>query len=467
MTEQAVQIIITTKLGDESREIAQSIAVGELEGGLASLKQSLHVTTGAMVYEMLDRLIHQHRPKTWQNLGTAKRSLLTECGQIHFRRHVYRDASHKRFTPLDLLLNITPSARNSKKVEAMGACLAADSSYRKAAQLLSYAIKQELSPSTLFRMVQRVGKKVRGWETEEQASGEVAASLLYCEADGVNIHLQGETQKNAEVKVGVFYTGKTAIAKDRFRCTNKVSTCQLGMSTHDWQVHLRELAYAHYNFDTIKMAVVGGDGADWVQNSFEFLGVPTVHLLDRFHVVRSLKRGYASVLNVSKISKTLFTKGFDAIKSQLLAGMAKVGTPLQERQAETYAYLDAHQDSLVNLDRRGLPYSFSSLGVMEGNVDKLVRQRMRGRGLSWSLSGAQCMLAVLRHKNLIQSRAFQYLPLAQPRQYFVNRPVRRSAPKWSATSYAIPAFSDTSASPPWVQLLKRQLNDSLSINSFL
>ena len=368
--------------------------------------------------------------------------------------------------PLDLLLNITPYARNSKKLEAMGACLAADSSYRKAAQLLSYAVKQELSPSTLFRMVQRVGKKVRGWESEEQDPGKIASSLLYCEADGVYSHLQRETQKKAEVKVGVFYTGKTAIAKDRFRCSNKVTTCQLGLSTSDWQVHLRELAYSHYNFDTIKMAVVGGDGADWVQNSFEFLGVPTVHLLDRFHVLRSLKRGYASVLNISKISNTLFTKGFDAIKSQLLAGMAKVDTPLQKRQAETFAYLDAHQDSLVNLDRRGLPYSFSSLGVMEGNVDKLVRQRMRGRGLSWSRSGADCMLAILQHKDLIQSQAFQFLPLVQPHQLFVNRPVKRSAPKWSPTNYAIPAFSDASASLPWVQLLKRQLNDRLSITSF-
>lgn len=37
MTEQAVQIIITVKLGDESREVTQSMAIEELEGGIASL----------------------------------------------------------------------------------------------------------------------------------------------------------------------------------------------------------------------------------------------------------------------------------------------------------------------------------------------------------------------------------------------------------------------------------------------
>ncbi|MEL7646004.1 MAG: hypothetical protein AAGU04_07060, partial [Anaerolineaceae bacterium] len=62
--------------------------------------------------------------------------------------------------------------------------------------------------------------------------------------------------------------------------------------------------------------------------------------------------------------------------------------------------------------------------------------------------------------------AFLYLPLAKPKSQLVNRPVKRSAPKWNSTTYSIPAFSGTSASEPWVQLLKRQLNDSLSINNF-
>jgi hypothetical protein len=466
MTDQAVQIIITIKIGDESRQVEQNIAIEELEGGISSLNQSMQVSLGGLIFEMLDAKIHEQRPKAWQSLGTAKRSLLTEFGEIRFKRHIYWDGKDRRFTPLDLLLDITPYARNSKKLDAMGASLSAGSSYREAAQVLSYAIKQTLSPSTLFRMVQRVGRKVQAWEAEEKDPGKIAAPILYCEADGVYIHLQGEPQRKAEVKVGAFYTGKTAIGLNRYRCENKVTTCQLGLSTSDWQVHLRELAYAHYNFDSIRMAVVGGDGASWVQNSFEFLGVPAVHLLDRFHVLRSLRRSFAAVLNTSELSKTLFAKGFDAIAPQLEAGFAKSGTSLRKQQDETYAYLAAHKDSLVSLDQRGLAHSFSSLGAMEGNVDKLVRQRMRGRGLSWSLSGAQCMLAVLRHKNLIKSRAFLYLPLAKPKSQLVNRPVKRSAPKWNSTTYSIPAFSGTSASEPWVQLLKRQLNDSLSINNF-
>ena len=59
MTEQTVQIIITIKLGEESREVAQSLAIEELEGGLASLNQSMQVTLGGMIFEMLDAKIHE------------------------------------------------------------------------------------------------------------------------------------------------------------------------------------------------------------------------------------------------------------------------------------------------------------------------------------------------------------------------------------------------------------------------
>ena len=80
----------------------------------------------------------------------------------------------------------------------------------------------------------------------------------------------------------MFYTGKSWIGQNRYRCTDKLTTCQLGLSSSAWQNHLRELAYRNYDFDRIRLAVVGGDGAEWVRNSFEGLGKPTIHLLDRF-----------------------------------------------------------------------------------------------------------------------------------------------------------------------------------------
>jgi hypothetical protein len=100
-------------------------------------------------------------------------------------------------------------------------------------------------------------------------------------------------------------------------------------------------------------------------------------------------------------------------------------------------------------------------------VDKLVRQRMEGRGLCWSLAGAQAMLAVLRHKQQLLEHSFKYITVAKPDK-FVNR-VKGSQNKkvYSPYSVSVPIFSGSDASKPWVQLLKRKIDDGLSLNAYL
>ena len=466
MTEKPVESIIAEIIEDHG----QKNVLADLEKSLASLTQSLQNELTGSILEMLEKELHRRRPQGWKNLGTAKRSLLTELGEIQYKRHIYRDEQGRRQMPLDQLLQIDRYARNSRNLDAMGASLAAESRYRKAAETLSYRLKQDVSPSTISRMVGRVGKKIQSWEAQEQYSeappGKISAPVLYCESDGVYIHLQREKQKKAEVKVGICYTGKKMIGKKRFRCKDKVTTCQLGLSNLERQVHLRELVYRHYDCFRVRLAVIGGDGAAWVQNSFDLLGLPEIHLLDRFHVLRSLRRSFASVPDISELSKELFSQGFSAIAPQLRKNMAEQETALHKRQLETYHYLRTHANSLVSLDQRGFAFSFSTLGSMEGNVDKLVRQRMRGRGMAWSVSGAQSLLAVMRHKQLIKSRALAYLPAGKPGSRPSAGRSKGTVPKWSAPTYSIPAFSSAESSDDWVQLLKHLIDDSLFINAF-
>ena len=49
----------------------------------------------------------------------------------------------------------------------------------------------------------------------------------------------------------------------------------------------------------------------------------------------------------------------------------------------------------------------SNLGAIEGNVDKLVVRRLKGRGRSWCIEGAKAMMAVCRHKTALKQNAFQ------------------------------------------------------------
>ena len=213
MTEQAVEIIIQVKIGAVGKEIREDIPINNLMSGITKLAKGFTNVIAAIVMEVAEQAIHVHVPKSWINLGTAPRSVLTEIGLIRYKRHIYEDDKQQRRKPLDELLNILPYERNSKKVEAMIASLATEISYRQTAELSGYILNDQISASTVGRMCRRVGEKIQAIESHEMFAkplmGDCPADVLYCETDGVYIHLQRENQKRTEVKVGMFYTGKS------------------------------------------------------------------------------------------------------------------------------------------------------------------------------------------------------------------------------------------------------------------
>ena len=353
----------------------------------------------------------------------------------------------------------------------MAASLAAISSFRNAAELFSYVIKEPVSASSIHRMTGRVGAELQAMERimdeENLEPGKIVAPRIAAEADGVFIKLQGEKAKCAEVKVALFYTGKQAISPHRHRLINKVISCQLGMSNEEWQQHLAALAYRSYDMSKVRYAQIGGDGAKWVRNSFDYLGVPGHHLLDRFHVIRSINTAFGSALNVGELQARLFSHGFAAIETDLMRVIARQKGAKKDQQIRCFEYLKANQDALIDLDKRGVgEFNFCSMGAMEGNVDKLVAQRMKGNGRSWSMKGAQHMLAVLRYKSLIKTEAFVMLTIPKNEAKSRWKYQRYKDPEWTPKSASVPIFSSTHGSDNWVQLLKCKVNDMLSINAF-
>ena len=473
MTDASVSIIITVKAGEVSETIEKDISVMEMESDLNKVFQSSQQQVTAMLFDLLEAQLHAYvsTQTEWKNIGTEQRSVLLESGSITYRRHIYKDKQGKRHKPFDDLLHLRAYQRNSRKVEAMAASLAAISSFRNAAELFSYVIKEPVSASSIHRMTARVGQKIQAMERimdeENLEPGTVVAHRLMAEADGVYIKLQREQQKRAEVKVAVFYTGKQAIAPHRNRLVNKVISCQLGMSNEEWQQHLGALAYRTYDMSKVRYAQIGGDGAKWVHNSFDHLGVPGHHLLDRFHVIRSINTAFGSALNGGELRARLFSQGFAAVEADLLRVIARQKGAKKDQQIRCFEYLKANQDALIDLDKRGLgEINFCSMGAMEGNVDKLVAQRMKGNGRSWSVKGAQRMLAVLRYKSLIKTEAFVMSPMPKNEAKSRWKYQRYKDPEWRPKSASVPMFSSTHGSDNWVQLLKCKVNDMLSINGF-
>jgi hypothetical protein len=464
MTDQAVQVIITVVVGQEKRELHKDIREEDLESAIKDLSQEVGQAIFSTVLQILDDQMQKTIPRTWKNVGRAPRKVTFENGYTIYRRRIYRDEHGHIWKPLDLLLGVEAYARNSRRVQEMGCLLASRSSYRNASEMLTYLLKTVISPSSLQRMVKRFGSYISAceadWHQEEQA-GKIKASILYAESDGVWLHLQQADSKRAEVKVGLLYSGKKRIGSDRFCCENKVVMTQLGGSNETWQIKLRELADRHFDLNHTNYLVIGGDGATWVKHSFDLLSLPQVPVLDRFHVARAVHSAFSKLTNSQALLDALFSQPFDIIKPHILDLINQTKGKQAVVLKHTLDYLENNQHALLDLVHR-LPSDLkvATLGCAEANVDKLVRQRMRGRGFSWSVDGAQAMLAVLRHKDSLSRIVFHNRVMDNKRSLARNKPAPSSYPPISGS---VPIFHSSEASKEWVQLLKNRMNRELSL----
>jgi len=440
------------------------IRLGDLEAELTQVTTRTAEAEIEALLEAIDAALRQHIPKTWENVGRERRNLVMEVGYVSFRRRVYLDENGKRRKPMDELLKLAAYQRNSPKVVELACGMATDSSYRQAAQWLSKLVRTSISASSVGRMVHKRGTQIEAQDNAfiSTEGGHILARTLYAEADGVWIHRQDKHnpgRKRTEVKVGIMYTGKRPIARERFACENKVVLTQLGGSSEAWRLKWRELADSTYNLATTQLLVVGGDGASWVRQSFDDVGRNQAALLDRFHLVRAVQQGFAKTIDTKAVLEKLTQKGFEAVEVELRAAIKG-----NKKSLDTYEYLKNNADGLVELKYRyPSDFVFCSLGAIEGNVDKLVRQRMRRRGMSWSRQGAIAMLALLRHKHELQQHAFQFVHIPKPKKY--RNQVSRKQNEYQPYQASIPAFVGPAFTDPIVQLLKRKLVEDLSLSS--
>lgn len=466
MTGQSVSIIITLKVGSQSKQIEKEIQSDDLETSIKDFGHEISCTLFQQVIDLLDQQLKTQVPKDWKNLGTAKRSVVFQAGCVSYQRRIYQDSQGQRWKPIDMLLGIAPYARNSLKVQEMGCVLASRSSYRNASEMLVYLLKTFISPSSLQRMMLCFGAQIdaieRDWQVQREA-GKQETKCLYGESDGVWLHLQQERQKRMEAKVGLLYTGKKAIGVGRFACENKVVMTQLGGSNEEWQIKIRELADHHFDLSKVKHLVVGGDGAAWVKHSFDLLCLPQIALLDRFHLCRAVHRSLKEPAKSWSILERIRSTPFEEVKPELLLLQNKARGRQAKDIQTLISYLSHNQDALLDLEYRGIPeLSPSTLGAAEGNVDKIVRQRMRGRGLSWSIGGAQAMLTILRHQKSLLEDA-----LGQPETRVTRRgPKQRfETDPYTPPAASLPVFSSVDNAKPWVQLLRNRMAKELSLTA--
>lgn len=467
MTDESVLISITISVSEREIKFEKETKIEDMEEAIQGIMLEAGQLTFGMGIKECDNRIAKEVPMSWQNVGTEERWLVSSIGTLRYKRRVYLDEKMRRRKPLDELLGIKRYGRMSERIQEMGASLACMGTYRLAASQISWLIKTPISHSAIQRMSWNIGNRIADGEEAERKrvfesggqleSGRVEAPVLYGESDGVWVHLQREKRRSAEVRVGILSTGRKQIGKDRYRLENKRCITAIGLNSEMWQEQIVREAHLYYDLSETQLLISGGDGNQWVRHSFDRMEIPQAFVLDRFHLHRAARRAFQDRATANDMVTRLRHEGFAAVSHDLRKQVDQAEGRKRELLEDFYKYVHNNQDGLLDLKYRGYSHPVV-LGGIEGNVDKLVIHRMKGRGCSWRLRGIRAMLALCRNCEQLKLHAYHYLPTQVPKKKYhclTNLEVEYS----EALQKSMPIFSGPDRNKPWVRLFHRYIHD--------
>ena len=181
-------------------------------------------------------------------------------------------------------------------------------------------------------------------------------------------------------------------------------------ASFDSSKHFKKLIEAtiaeKYNIDGIQTRILNGDVAKWIKATCE---AQDIHFqLDPFHISQAILRNVANkndqkqLMNFFRQGKV--AEGIEALVNIMIAN--NDDEKVFNKLTTLYDYLVSNRDGLVPYHMRAdikMPtppegIEYRSLGTMEHNICDVIAQRMKGRKMSWSISGADNLAKILLEK---------------------------------------------------------------------
>ena len=391
------------------------IIVDEMELSFNRLEKEIYAAgcriaceTLKNILEELDKKLAVERDKSkYRHKGTRRTTVKTLMGEVAFSRAIYRstdDEGKKVYIYLlDQLLGFDTIGLISTNLAERIVENASIASYRNAADNVTELSGQSISHGGVWNVVQALGKKVKENEAElgkamekNQLCGEKEISVLFEEADGVYINIQGQDRpksgKKLEMKVAVAYEGWKETSKDRYELVNKMA-CAGFEDAPEFYKRKEAMIAKEYNIDEIGMRILNGDGASWIKHGID----DTVHYqLDPFHKHKAVLR---NVRDEEQRKKILQLLGNNEVEDLLIYIADLVNSAEDEKEQkklkELYSYFKENKEGLIPYKARGLdipepPYglTYRNLGTMEHHICDIIAKRMKHRKASWSIDGA-------------------------------------------------------------------------------
>jgi hypothetical protein len=414
----------------------------------------------------MDDELAREKTKNTRVVSFKEKWVMCLFGDVKFKRRLYRDSDGGYHFLLDEKIGLDKGSHVSPVMKRLAVEASTNYTFREVEQNIKAVFPWAPSHTTVHNLSGKVADSYIEEEQEEvkalyedgviPESEDRVSPYLFMEADGVNISLQREKGRKAEIKAGIAYEGWEEITKERYKLKEKSVYGGIMSGERFWQGFSLILA-KKYDLSRIDKVIVGGDGAPWVKVGAELFG--GLYELDRFHLRRTLYQGLCRDPLAGDIYGACI-KGDIAMVEKLLI-QAQQGTD-KERAKEIMKLRGYLMDNCYGLRDYRLEVSgdgLRGLGAMEGNVDKLFADRMKKRGMSWTKKGANRM-AKLISLNRVAKLEVGKRSCAKPTPALLKKGVDVSQKKFHERDGGdwlqaeTPAFYGPHSDRPWVHVLR-------------
>ena len=377
--------------------------------------------TTVKVLEEYDSYLKATRDrKTYRDKGFRQTTIKTVYGEVSYRRSVYETLDEygtRRYVYLlDEMLFLENVGLISENYASLLVSEVTELSYRECAEKVSAMTGQSISAMGVWNVIQKLGEKVCEEEqrlVENHKAGKIrgkkAAPVLFEEADGVWLSLQGKDRKarnisKAEMKVAIAYDGWKERGNGRYELDGKVVAAGFGKAA-DFHKAMEAGIAREYDLEKTDIRLLNGDGASWIKK------VPdksTVFQLDPFHRNQAIREKIGDKQVRKIIHEYLVNKQIDELLEFL--GIYKDSLPEEDwsiKAGELLEYFTNNKDGLLPYQEQDIdiPESpeglcYRNMGTMENHVSSIIAHRMKHRHGAWSIRGGNHLAKILAKKHM-------------------------------------------------------------------
>lgn len=371
------------------------------------------------ILERYDRYLHDNRDRTvYRDKGKRSSTIKTVYGEVVYDRHVYqtRDEygqNHCLYL-LDENLKLERIGHVSENYVELLVGSITEISYRNCAVKATEMTGLPISHTGVWNIVQKLGEKL---EEDEEAlveahekgllNGEKEAPVLFEEADGVWLNLQGKDRERrhfskAEMKASVAYDGWKEEGSGRTSLDGKVVTAGFEKAK-DFQNKREAMIASVYDLDETEVRIMNGDGAAWIKKTVD---KETVFQLDPFHRNRSIRENIAHPKAVKDVMELLSEEKPDEAIEYLKIYRDSLSNEEEITNAEKLIkYFTDNIEGLLPYQKRGIRIpespkglSYRNMGTMENHIWSIIARRMKHNHTSWSIRGGNHLAKILAKK---------------------------------------------------------------------